>query len=51
MYIAMTLEEFLVITGVIFLVIAQLVMMWCKKNTYLKYKEQKVGVRTKWWRK
>ena len=38
MYIAMTLEEFLVITGVIFLVIAQLVMWLSKRNVYVKSK-------------
>ena len=31
----MTLEYFLVITIGIFLVIAQLVMRWCEKNTYV----------------
>ena len=47
----MTLEYFLVITIGIFLVIAQLIMWCCQRNVYMKYKEQKVGVRTKWWRK
>ncbi len=47
----MMIEDLLGITGIIFVVIAQLVMRWCEKNTYMKYKEQKVGVRTKWWRR
>ena len=47
----MTLEYFLVIKIGSFLVIAQLIMWWCQRNVYMKYKEQKVGVRTKWWRK
>ena len=47
----MTLESFLLITISALLVIGQLIMWWCQNNVYLKYKEQKVGVRTKWWRK
>lgn len=47
----MTVEDFLVITISIFLIIAYLVMRWCQNNVYIRYKEQKVGVRTKWWRK
>ena len=47
----MTLEYFSAITIFIFLIIAQLIMKWCQNNVYMKYKEQKVGVRTKWWRK
>ena len=47
----MTLEYFVVITIGILLVISLLIMWWCQNNVYLKCKEQKVGVRTKWWRK
>lgn len=25
--------------------------LWASKNVYLKCKEQKVGVRTRWWRR
>ena len=27
------------------------IYLWCQNNVYIKRKEQKVGVRTKWWRK
>ena len=47
----MTIEDFLVIIGVIWCIICLAGMAWCRKNTYMKYKEQKVGVRTKWWRR
>jgi hypothetical protein len=39
----MTVETFLVIVCFILVVACQLVMRWCEKNTYLTYKEQKVG--------
>lgn len=47
----MTPEYFLAIICLIFVIIAQLIMWWCQRNVYMKYKEQRVGVRTKWWRK
>jgi hypothetical protein len=39
----MTLEEFLGITGLVFVAIGYIGYRWCSKNTYLKYKEQRVG--------
>jgi hypothetical protein len=39
----MTIETFLGIACFVLVVISQLVIRWCEKNTYLKYKEQKVG--------
>ena len=32
-------------------VVCRIVYRYCSENVYLKYKEQKVGVRTKRWRK
>lgn len=34
----MTIETFLGITGLVFVVICQLVMRWCQNNTYIKGK-------------
>ena len=47
----MTLNTFLAIAGSALLLICHLVMVYCSKNVKLKYKDQRVGVRTKWWRK
>ena len=47
----MTLEYFLAIICFIFVVACYIGSRYCCENIYLKYKGQKVGVRTKWWRK
>lgn len=59
----MTIEEFLGIFCAIWCIVCLVCMAWCRKNTYVlgigwaiknsykKYKEQKVGVRTRWWRR
>ena len=39
----MTIETFIAIVLFVICVIAQIIMRWCEKNTYLTYKEQKVG--------
>lgn len=39
----MTIETFLGIVCIVFAVVGQLVMKYCRENVYLTYKEQKVG--------
>lgn len=39
----MTLENFLAIVGLLCTVVCYAGYRWCGKNTYLKYKEQRVG--------
>ena len=50
-YEEMTFDTFLKISGFALLAICIIGDFWCKKNVYLKYKDQRVGVRTKWWRR
>ena len=45
------LDTFLVIGGLALLAICHLAMWYFGKNVRLKYKDQRVGVRTKWWRR
>ena len=40
--------------GIVFFVLAAVsygAYRYASENVYLKYKEQRVGVRTKWWRR
>ena len=47
----MSVDTFVTIVGLALLVISQIAMWHAGKNVYLKYKDQRVGVRTKWWRR
>jgi hypothetical protein len=47
----MTLDTLLAILALALMLICHLVMVYFGKNVKLKYKDQRVGVRTKWWRK
>lgn len=47
----MTLDTFLAIAGSALVLICLFAMFYCDKNVKLKYKDQRVGVRTKWWRR
>lgn len=47
----MTLDTFIAVSCLVLFVICHLVMVYFGKNVKLKYKDQRVGVRTKWWRK
>ena len=47
----MTLDAFIKIAGIAFVVVDIIAYIYFRENVYLTYKEQKVGVRTKWWRR
>ena len=47
----MDLDTIVTIALLIVGVICCVARRYGEENVYLKYKEQKVGVRTKWWRK
>lgn len=44
-------EEILGIGLLVLAGIFRVIIYFTDKNVYLKYKDQKVGVRTKWWRR
>ena len=47
----MDFDTFLKIAFVVGTIVSSILSYYAKWNTYLKYKDQRVGVRTKWWRK
>ena len=47
----MTLDTFIKIAGVVGLIVSYGTYRFFCKNTYLTYKDQRVGVRTKWRRR
>ena len=47
----MDFDTFLKIAFAVLLIVSTGLYHYGKRNVYLKYKDQRVGVRTKWWRK
>ena len=47
----MTLDDIVIITSAVLTLVFHIGYQHCCKNVYLKYKDQRVGVRTKWCRK
>ena len=46
----MSFDTFLKIAFVVGFIVSYGIYRYSIKNVYLKYKDQRVGVRTKWWR-
>ena len=47
----MSLDTFISVACFILLPICYGIYRYCDKNVKMTYKDQKVGVRTKWWRR
>lgn len=47
----MDFDTFVKIAGIIFAAASIIAYIYFRENVCITYKEQKVGVRTKWWRK